>query len=95
MSTSSLDRFLYWIMFNLGTIRSADVPKPHPGPHRLTASHNKLAGAIAPRGVTEVDDADYAVESVFTMKVISQQEIFNVVISLRGRSATGWDDIPT
>ncbi|KAG8320202.1 hypothetical protein J6590_074707 [Homalodisca vitripennis] len=41
MSTSSLDRFLYWIMFNLGTIRSADVPKPHPGPHRLTASHNK------------------------------------------------------
>ncbi|KAG8322486.1 hypothetical protein J6590_022936 [Homalodisca vitripennis] len=55
----------------------------------------RLAGAIAPRGVTEVDDADYAVESVFTMKVISQQEIFNVVISLRGRSATGWDDIPT
>ncbi|KAG8270323.1 hypothetical protein J6590_087636 [Homalodisca vitripennis] len=44
MSTSSLDRFLYWIMFNLGTIRSADVPKPHPGPHRLTASHNKLYG---------------------------------------------------
>ncbi|KAG8241107.1 hypothetical protein J6590_094193 [Homalodisca vitripennis] len=42
MSTSSLDRFLYWIMFNLGTIRSADVPKPHPGPHRLTASHNKV-----------------------------------------------------
>ncbi|KAG8276948.1 hypothetical protein J6590_052864 [Homalodisca vitripennis] len=42
MSTSSLDRFLYWIMFNLGTIRSTDVPKPHPGPHQLTASHNKV-----------------------------------------------------
>ncbi|KAG8335364.1 hypothetical protein J6590_070100 [Homalodisca vitripennis] len=51
----------------------------------------QLAGAIAPRGVIEVDDADYAVESVFTMKVVSQQEVFDVVKSLRGRSAPGWD----
>ncbi|KAG8325524.1 hypothetical protein J6590_065976 [Homalodisca vitripennis] len=49
----------------------------------------QLAGAIAPRGVTEVDDADYAVESVFTMIVVSSLEVFNVVKSLRERSVQG------
>ncbi|KAG8288849.1 hypothetical protein J6590_010968 [Homalodisca vitripennis] len=56
---------------------------------------SRLASKLNPSGPSEVEDADHALNAVFVLRSVTQQELFRVVNSLRARSAPGWDAIPT
>lgn len=55
---------------------------------------SRLAEDIKPSGPAEVSDADHSVMSVFELQPVTRQTIFDVVYSIRGQSAPGWDAIP-
>lgn len=54
---------------------------------------SQLAEAIKTSGPPLLMDADHRTDTVFEMQAVSQQQILDVVKSLRGGSAPGWDDI--
>lgn len=54
-----------------------------------------LAESIVPRGPAEVRDSEHSAESEFLFRPVSRQELYGVVMGLRGRSAPGWDGIST
>jgi hypothetical protein len=56
---------------------------------------SRLAEALNPAGTLEVDDADYVTNSVFFLRPVTEDELTDVIRSVRGNSAPGWDGIPT
>jgi hypothetical protein len=55
----------------------------------------RLAEALDPAGPLEVDDADHAAGSEFWLRPVTRGELSEVVGSIRGNSAPGWDKIPS
>lgn len=55
---------------------------------------SQLASAINPTGPPGVEDADYALDSVFELRPVTHQELYDCVMSMRGHSAPGCDGIP-
>jgi hypothetical protein len=55
----------------------------------------QLAEAINPSGPSEVCDLDHVISAAFELRPVTESEIINIVSSMKGRSAPGWDSIPT
>lgn len=56
---------------------------------------SQLASALRTDGPADVDDADHAVQAVFALRPVTQTELFEIVASMRGNSAAGYDGIPS
>lgn len=56
---------------------------------------SRLASALNTAGPAIVDDSEYALESVFDLRPVTQKELAQVIRNLKGRSAPGWDSIPS
>jgi hypothetical protein len=54
-----------------------------------------LADQIQPNAPIVVDDADHAVDAVFTLQPVTREQLIMIVSSLRGGSSPGWDGIST
>lgn len=55
---------------------------------------SQLAADLNPRDELQLDDADCAIEVLFLLQPVTMQELFEVVKSIKGHSATGWNCIP-
>lgn len=53
-----------------------------------------LASAIVPVGPPVVEDAGHARDSVFALEPINHDQLINIIKSIKGGSAPGWDNIP-
>ena len=79
-----------------GTVTSDEVKVVSNSINEYFASvGSRLAESIAPAGPPQVRDVDHPVNSVFTLRPVTREEIFEIVHKMKGGSAPGWDGIPS